>query len=98
MKRKKKLFERNLKDNILRNLCKLFPNGQFSQVEQILVDKIKDGDIDVSKGKKGRKRNYQNFFQDDFLQEFVNPSNLVKTPVKTQKFEIKEQDVASCSK
>lgn len=61
------------------------------------MEKIRNGDIDVSKGKKGRKRNYQNFFQDDFLQEFVEPRKSHKTPEKVIT-EILEQGVVSCAK
>lgn len=50
MKRKRKVFEKILKENLINHLLTLDEEEYFSKVEYILLVKIQDGDIDVSKG------------------------------------------------
>lgn len=45
--------------------------GSLSKLEQILIERISKGEFDNYSCRKGRKRNYQKFFEQNFLQEFV---------------------------
>ena len=62
MKRKLNIFEEKL--NKLKNHN---PNG----LEGYLLDKIKSGDFDNNSSKKGRKKNYNEFFEKNSLKDFI---------------------------
>lgn len=67
MRRKTKQFEARLAEAIA-DLSNESSEGKF---ESLLLERIAKGEFDNNNCKKGRKRNYNNFFEKNLLEEFV---------------------------
>lgn len=66
MRRKIKFYESRLKEMMDKS-----DQSDLSKFEQILINRISNGEFDNKSSRKGRKRNYNNFFEKNQLQEFV---------------------------
>lgn len=67
MRRKAKIYEARLSIAI----AEFASNPPEDRFESLLIERIARGETDSSSCKKGRKRNYSNFFEKNFLEEFI---------------------------
>ena len=85
MKRKLSHYERKLREVKDSN-----SEHQFSSdFERLLLEKINHGHFDNKNCKKGRKRNYHQFFEKHYLEKFICPNS------KSQDFVEEQEDSKS---